>query len=382
MCQNCHTTECEVIEVPIDLVETIQREIYKNVPKELRIHCQTKRIRSDLKVVTEEEKVFKECTKCGKLKPADTINFRMLRGKLHSQCRECEQIEDNNRRNSKEYVAIDSKQHRKYQLKIDNKHGTNTIKLRKCNKYFKGLSYFGCVVCGYLWSATLSNVTSSKKTGCPNCAGNIPIKTKEEAQAKVDEAHGKDKIIVEEYAGNVRSKSLFICVKCKQLWSSTLDSVTNGKKTGCPHCKQWKHMKKVGKLIEKLLPKGFTLKSEHTFNELRHRGLLKIDFAILDSENNVVGLIEVNGKQHYEYVPHFHRNGVSDYLDQVERDNKKAVFAVENNYPLLVVPYWVRKSADINALASPFVTRTTQQSKKQELYPIKERMNGQLTFCI
>ena len=453
MCQSCHEDECTVIAVPTELVEMAKHEMYKNVPKELRINVRTSLIRSDLKVFKKEKVVYKMCKGCGELKPATTEYFyanKACANGLENKCKVCRLDKMNKRRSevraSTEYVSKDSKKFQKAQAKIDKIHGTNAIELIKCNKYAMGISEFKCCKCKQLWSTTLNSVTSHK-SGCPKCAGNLPITTKEEAQAKVDEVHGKDKIIMKEYGGGTNTKSWFMCVECGYLWSTALNNVTNGNKsgcpkcsrgmittkeeaqakvdevhgegkiivteyggtvntqtlfmcckckqlwsttlshvtshkTGCPYCKQWKHMKKVGKLIEKLLPKGFTLKSEHTFNELRHRGLLKIDFAILDSENNVVGLIEVNGIQHYKYVPHFHRNGVSDYLDQVERDNKKAVFAVENNLPLLVVPFWAKKTKDINALISPFVTRTTKQPKKQALYPIKAGRKGQLAFVI
>ena len=47
---------------------------------------------------------------------------------------------------------------------------------------------------------------------------------------------------------------------------------------------------------------------------------------------------EYNGIQHYEYVPHFHRNGESDFLDQRERDIKKYKICREHGIELILIP--------------------------------------------
>ena len=50
-------------------------------------------------------------------------------------------------------------------------------------------------------------------------------------------------------------------------------------------------------------------------------------------------VVERNGRQHYSYIPHFHRNGEKDFIKQVKRDQKLAAACVENKQFLLVVPF-------------------------------------------
>ena len=48
---------------------------------------------------------------------------------------------------------------------------------------------------------------------------------------------------------------------------------------------------------------------------------------------------EYNGIQHYEYVPHFHRNGESDFIAQRERDIKKYKICRDQGINLIIIPH-------------------------------------------
>lgn len=47
--------------------------------------------------------------------------------------------------------------------------------------------------------------------------------------------------------------------------------------------------------------------------------------------------IEVQGRQHTEYVPHFHPNGKMDFFSQLERDNKKLDFCEINGWRMIEI---------------------------------------------
>lgn len=49
--------------------------------------------------------------------------------------------------------------------------------------------------------------------------------------------------------------------------------------------------------------------------------------------------VEHNGIQHYEYTPHFHKNGISDLHDQVKRDKCKMENCEKLNIPLVIIRY-------------------------------------------
>ncbi len=58
--------------------------------------------------------------------------------------------------------------------------------------------------------------------------------------------------------------------------------------------------------------------------------------------------IEYSGRQHYEYVPYFHRNKDA-FTNQKYRDHMKASMCRENGINLIVIPYTV-KLPDIKAV--------------------------------
>lgn len=70
-----------------------------------------------------------------------------------------------------------------------------------------------------------------------------------------------------------------------------------------------------------------------TFSDLKSikQGSLKFDFAIYNQSQNIVGLIEYNGQQHYD--------STSSWFDEaaVVRDNQKKEYAMQNNIPLLIL---------------------------------------------
>jgi len=63
---------------------------------------------------------------------------------------------------------------------------------------------------------------------------------------------------------------------------------------------------------------------------------LELDVSEL---KNLKIAVEYNGRQHYQYVKQFHRNGVQDLKDQIYRDNVKLDLCDKNGVYLIVVPY-------------------------------------------
>lgn len=49
--------------------------------------------------------------------------------------------------------------------------------------------------------------------------------------------------------------------------------------------------------------------------------------------------IEYHGIQHYRYVPHFHKNGISDLHDQIQRDHLKLDLCEKEGVKLIIVPF-------------------------------------------
>ncbi len=64
--------------------------------------------------------------------------------------------------------------------------------------------------------------------------------------------------------------------------------------------------------------------------------------------------VEAQGRQHYEYVPYFHRN-YDTFMNQKYRDEIKRMKCKENGVTLIEVPYTVKEKDVENYLRKEFV---------------------------
>jgi len=76
---------------------------------------------------------------------------------------------------------------------------------------------------------------------------------------------------------------------------------------------------------------------QYTFADCRYTYKLKFDFAIIDENEQVIGLIEYDGKQHFEPIKWF--GGEESYKLMVIRDNIKNNYCNDNKIPLLRLNY-------------------------------------------
>ena len=63
-------------------------------------------------------------------------------------------------------------------------------------------------------------------------------------------------------------------------------------------------------------------------------GLLYADFLI--PNRNII--VEVHGKQHYEYTTHFHKTK-ADFMKSRKRDKKKIEWCELNDFTIIILPY-------------------------------------------
>jgi hypothetical protein len=94
--------------------------------------------------------------------------------------------------------------------------------------------------------------------------------------------------------------------------------------------------------IEEITRAWFEHRFGVPFNSVRPDWLLNIETGRnleLDGYNEELALaFEVQGRQHYEYVPHFHKNGVSDLQKQLKHDKQKLLACEKRGIRLVVVP--------------------------------------------
>lgn len=116
---------------------------------------------------------------------------------------------------------------------------------------------------------------------------------------------------------------------------------------GCPKCKESKGELEIRRFM---LSKGLKIKSQHTFEECKYKAKLKFDFYI--EELNLC--IEINGLQHYKFVPYFHRKIKSFELQQL-KDSIKRKFCESKKINLL--EFDSRIDYNLEEVFKPYIER-------------------------
>jgi hypothetical protein len=131
---------------------------------------------------------------------------------------------------------------------------------------------------------------------------------------------------------NNRHKLLLLCNSGHE-FSMPFGSFSAGQR--CPKCNISKGEKKIRDYLTK---NNYNLKEQLTFDKCKYKKLLPFDFAILDKNNEVLCLVEYDGKQHFEPVEHF--GGEKSFTLTKIRDAIKNKFCELNNIRLLRIPYY------------------------------------------
>lgn len=172
-------------------------------------------------------------------------------------------------------------------------------------------STFQCLIDDHIWTTTVANIYTG--TGCPKCAGLIKF-TEEDVKQKL---LGKNIELIR-YGGTTQIPSDWKCLKCDHIWTTSFSQINSVRNTGCPMCCQ----SQGEKLINKWLKEN-NIKFKHQFELIvpeiaRNTNSLVVDFFV--KHNNKQYFIEYDGKQHFEYVPFFHKEGLEDLKKQQNRD--------------------------------------------------------------
>jgi|UniRef100_A0A6C0JQ06 hypothetical protein len=117
-------------------------------------------------------------------------------------------------------------------------------------------------------------------------------------------------------------------IKCNKdhTFTRTFKSLRTG--SWCPKC-TYKSESACRDVLESVYP--------YTFPKRR---LKCMEYLELDGYCEELGIaFEYDGKQHAEYIPHFHRNGMNDLLDQMTRDDRTNDLCKKNGISLIRIPH-------------------------------------------
>lgn len=169
-----------------------------------------------------------------------------------------------------------------------------------------------------------------KGIGCAKCVGNRRL-TSDEFIEKANKKHNNLYTYPDLDYKNYDSRINISCSK-HGLFNQTVRDHLTGR--GCPICRNSKGELKISEILN---INNINYKPQFIFNDLRHKSLLKFDFAIIE-DDVVKYLIEYNGEQHYKFKKKFHRD-YDNFIVNQYRDKLKLDYCKINNYKLYIIKY-------------------------------------------
>jgi hypothetical protein len=209
-------------------------------------------------------------------------------------------------------------------------HGSNTKVWWKCP-----------IADDHEWQSTPNHRTTEKK-GCPCCANlklvvsNCLAITNPELAKEWHSTKNGNLTPYNIVAGS--GKKVWWQAKCGHEWETRVVNRLLGR--GCRFCRESKGEKNISRVLENKL---FSFERQATFKTCKSIKVLPFDFLII--EGNSKFLIEYQGRHHYEVVrwggKKWDENEAKQQFHTVQKNDEiKKKWCLDNNVPLLVIPYW------------------------------------------
>lgn len=188
------------------------------------------------------------------------------------------------------------------------------------NEYIPGKPLRWCCAKEHEWESKIGNIKAG--CWCPICIGRYDHLEK---MRQVAQERG-GRCLADQYI-NIKHPVEWQCAK-SHTWAATADSVLNNGRW-CPHC-SYRSEQAVREIFEQQTGQKFP----------KMRKILAEQRLELDGYCEGMRIaFEYQGIQHYEYVPHFHRNGPQDFESQKARDVRKYEQCLDAMVALIIVPY-------------------------------------------
>jgi DNA-directed RNA polymerase subunit RPC12/RpoP/very-short-patch-repair endonuclease len=178
-----------------------------------------------------------------------------------------------------------------------------------------------CGNCGHIFYNSFKNV-KYLNNWCPSCSG----KLNNNINIAKNIAKERNGFCLSETYKNNKTKLIWKCKKCYNIWEARLDRIKAG--TWCPNCKKSHGETKISNILDSLKIK---YNQEYIFNDLRNR---RYDFYLIDY--NI--LIEFDGVQHFQIYGKYTPDNET-LIKKQKYDIEKTLFCIKNNIKLLRICY-------------------------------------------
>ena len=192
---------------------------------------------------------------------------------------------------------------------------------------------YKCNICGFEHQASPQHLLEGH--GCPNCYKIKQHYTLEQFIEKARKIHGdKYNYSGSEYV-NSKTKIKIICPEHGEFWQEPSQHLLG---SGCPMCQRTYGEQLIATWLESNNIKFLEQTKIFTSNIARNANYVIVDFIV--NYNDKVYYIEFNGKQHYMYIPYFHKGGEIDFKKQQQRDLILKNHCIDNSIILIEIPYY------------------------------------------
>ena len=259
-------------------------------------------------------------------------------------------LQSNRQRKDKEFFIEKSKQ------KHGNKYDYSKVEYQHTDVKV-------CIICheldvngnehGEFWQTPHNHLHTIRPQGCPKCA--IEKSTKRMSKTKEQFISDCIKIYGDKFSYDkveyVNSHTK-VCITCPEHGDFNITPCNFLNYHGCPHCKASIMEYKCFEYFKK---HNIKYEYEKTFDWLRFKGLMRLDFYLPDY--NIA--IECQGIQHF--YPRKRFGGEKEFNNVQERDKMKSLLCKENNIPIEFIVY----NEDIELRLNEIINKYSFQIKEK-----------------
>jgi hypothetical protein len=197
-----------------------------------------------------------------------------------------------------------------------------------------------------------------RRSGCPMCArksyGKHKTHTIQEFADIFYRVFPNDFTLISDYESSLEKVEVKH-IPCGNAYKALPGNLIH-KQSGCPYCIA---SSKGETLIEKfLVDKNVKYESQYSFDDCVYKSKLKFDFAIFDDSEQLIGLIEFDGEQHFKSKEFF--GGDKEFEKVQIRDQIKNDYCQSHNIFLLRIPYWEKDR--VNEIIDDFLLKTLRNA--------------------
>lgn len=196
--------------------------------------------------------------------------------------------------------------------------------------------------CGELFDASFDNIKNGKRKACVNCQPLTTFKRGKVAHNKKSLAEFKQQVneISNEHVvlGNYidsHEKVDILHLKCNRVWRITPTHFLS-RKGGCKYCNESIGERACRNALES---QKLIFESQKKYINCKNKKQLPFDFVVYKDEK--ILHIEYDGEQHFMEIDYY---GVDKFKMCVINDKIKNQYCVDNNIPLVRIPYTQQKN--------------------------------------